>query len=272
MEKCFSIGEVSKLHNVSVQTLRHYDKIGLLKPAYINESSGYRYYSSKQFIMLGFIKQCKAMGLSLEEIKELVVHRTSLESILEAMTKQKEVVAKKLEELTQIQANIDVLQNKIGRVLQEGIGNIFVSHCQERCFVTYSHSKKSKDAFEVKLTEAIQTIEMQYGTAYKELVLTTSYEKYRQSHVLSYDSMMIGWESMDRGQLTKQVVLPAGNYLTVNFDDRFKSTKPYYDQLISYIEQHQVKVGECFYETYIITRVDGNNKETSLGQIQIQLL
>ena len=39
METNFSIGEMSKLHNISVQTLRHYDKIGLLKPSYINEKS-----------------------------------------------------------------------------------------------------------------------------------------------------------------------------------------------------------------------------------------
>ncbi|MEG0712286.1 MAG: helix-turn-helix domain-containing protein, partial [Niameybacter sp.] len=111
MDRRFSIGEVSKLHNVSVQTLRHYDKVGLLKPAYINESSKYRYYSVKHFIMLDFIKQCKAMGLTLDEIKELMDHHTSVDAILEVITKQKEMVTKKIEELQQIQKHIEILED-----------------------------------------------------------------------------------------------------------------------------------------------------------------
>ncbi|WP_423244459.1 MerR family DNA-binding transcriptional regulator [Clostridium beijerinckii] len=35
----FSIGEMSKLNNISIQTLRYYDKIGLLKPKVISEKS-----------------------------------------------------------------------------------------------------------------------------------------------------------------------------------------------------------------------------------------
>ena len=40
MEKYFSIGEISKLSNLSVQTLRHYDKLGLLKPSLV-KNNGY---------------------------------------------------------------------------------------------------------------------------------------------------------------------------------------------------------------------------------------
>ncbi|MFD1176457.1 MerR family DNA-binding transcriptional regulator [Paenibacillus puldeungensis] len=44
MKTKFSIGETAKINNVSIQALRHYDKIGLLTPAFVNEESGYRYY------------------------------------------------------------------------------------------------------------------------------------------------------------------------------------------------------------------------------------
>ena len=50
METYFSVGEISKLTNVPIQTLRYYDKMGLLKPAYINEQNNYRYYSVNQFM------------------------------------------------------------------------------------------------------------------------------------------------------------------------------------------------------------------------------
>ena len=69
MGKYLSIGQMGKLNNLSVQTLRHYEKVGILNPSYINEETGYRYYSMKDFNTIDLIKQCKALGLSLEEIK-----------------------------------------------------------------------------------------------------------------------------------------------------------------------------------------------------------
>ena len=44
----FSIGEFARLGTVSVRTLRHYDEIGLLRPAKVDPHSGYRYYSASQ--------------------------------------------------------------------------------------------------------------------------------------------------------------------------------------------------------------------------------
>ncbi|MDO7205274.1 MerR family transcriptional regulator [Paraclostridium bifermentans] len=89
MGKYLSIGQMAKLNNISVQTLRHYEKVELLKPSYINETTGYRYYSMKDFSTIDLIKQCKAMGMPLEEIKEVTHNYTSLESIFNILGNQK---------------------------------------------------------------------------------------------------------------------------------------------------------------------------------------
>lgn len=52
MSKKFSIGEMSKLHKISIQTLRYYDQIGLFKPVHVDQESNYRYYSIDQFSQL----------------------------------------------------------------------------------------------------------------------------------------------------------------------------------------------------------------------------
>jgi DNA-binding transcriptional MerR regulator len=44
----YKIGLFSKINKITVKTLRHYDEIGLLKPAHIDIETGYRYYSSEQ--------------------------------------------------------------------------------------------------------------------------------------------------------------------------------------------------------------------------------
>ena len=45
----FRISEVAKMFHLSASTLRHYENIGLLSPAYVAPESGYRYYSTEQF-------------------------------------------------------------------------------------------------------------------------------------------------------------------------------------------------------------------------------
>ncbi|MGL4798934.1 MAG: MerR family transcriptional regulator [Cellulosilyticaceae bacterium] len=272
MDKWFSIGEVSKLHNVSVQTLRYYDKIGLLTPSYVNETTGYRYYSKNHFMMIGFIKQCKTMGLTLEEIKELVNHYTSIEAVLQIISTQKELFAKKIEEMIQIQNNIEVLQHKIQQTLSEGISKVFISTCPERCFVKYNTTQKYTEAFEIKLTEVIKESEVQYGMVYKELVFATDYSQFKKNKKTNYNHMMIACGKENKSHIAEYVILPAGDYLTLNFDDDFKGTSAYYNQLTQYIDQNHLQVGDTFYETYMITRVDANNRETSLGKIQIQVL
>lgn len=68
MEK-LKIGKMAELNGVTEQTLRHYDKMGILKPCYIDSQTGYRYYDSKQSIVLDLIHYMKSMGMSLEEIR-----------------------------------------------------------------------------------------------------------------------------------------------------------------------------------------------------------
>lgn len=66
----FTIGKMAQINNISEQTLRYYDKIGLLKPVEVDINTGYRYYSIKQSARLDIIQHMKSLGMSLNEIKE----------------------------------------------------------------------------------------------------------------------------------------------------------------------------------------------------------
>lgn len=67
-----SIGEFSKICEVSTKTLRYYDEIGLIHPDEINPENGYRYYSIKQLTKMLFINRLKSYHFSLEEIKDIL--------------------------------------------------------------------------------------------------------------------------------------------------------------------------------------------------------
>lgn len=66
------IGDFSRLCQVSVKALRYYDELGLLKPARVDRFTGYRYYSADQLPRLNRILALKDLGLSLEQIGQLL--------------------------------------------------------------------------------------------------------------------------------------------------------------------------------------------------------
>lgn len=68
----FTIGEFSKLGHVSARMLRHYDAIGLLRPAHTGAENGYRYYDEAQLPILARIEALKGYGFSLAEVKDLL--------------------------------------------------------------------------------------------------------------------------------------------------------------------------------------------------------
>lgn len=70
-EKLYTIGEVSRLCNISTKALRFYDKIGMIPPDKISES-GYRYYSQDTILSIPIVKYYKQMGFRLEEMQGLV--------------------------------------------------------------------------------------------------------------------------------------------------------------------------------------------------------
>lgn len=72
------IGEFSKLCGVSVKTLRHYEKMGLLMPAEVDAFTGYRYYHVEQMQQMMTIRHLKDVGFSLDEIADLLVCDTQI--------------------------------------------------------------------------------------------------------------------------------------------------------------------------------------------------
>ena len=68
----FGIGEFARLGGVSVRTLRHYDEIGLLRPAAVDPETGYRRYAAGQLGQLNRIMALKELGLSLTQSRRLL--------------------------------------------------------------------------------------------------------------------------------------------------------------------------------------------------------
>ena len=110
MNNFLSIGELAKLRNINVQSLRYYEKLGILIPAYINPENGYRYYSLEQIMILDTIILCIDLGIPLKDLKNYVNAEGELE--FEHLLKDGKKLAK--EKIRKIESSID----SINRTLQ----------------------------------------------------------------------------------------------------------------------------------------------------------
>ncbi|MGG4093290.1 MerR family transcriptional regulator [Paenibacillus lautus] len=119
----FKISEFSKISQVSVKTLRYYDQLSVLKPAYTDKFTGYRYYSADQMFQLHRILAFKELGFSLDQIRQMMDEHIPLEQI-RGMFRIKQ---------SEIQANLDKEQSRLSQIndrlsIIENEGRELVSH------------------------------------------------------------------------------------------------------------------------------------------------
>ena len=105
------IGDVARLSGLPVKRIRYYERRGLLEPAARSEA-GYRVYGAEEVARLEFIKRAKLLGLTLEEIRELVELAARcnegeimphLEDVLDAKLRETE---RKIKELSAFRQNL----------------------------------------------------------------------------------------------------------------------------------------------------------------------
>jgi DNA-binding transcriptional MerR regulator len=108
------IGYFSRLSQVPVKTLRYYDQIGLLKPAQIDDLTGYRYYAISQLSRLNRILALKDLGLSLEQIGRILTGELSaaeLRGMLRLRQSQLQEEVRAVEEmLNRVEARLQIIE------------------------------------------------------------------------------------------------------------------------------------------------------------------
>ncbi len=102
----FTIGQFASFNNISEQTLRYYDKIGLLRPAFQNNQTGYRYYNITQCATLDIIMHLKSLGISLKDIKSYLDSYDS-QWLLKTLTEKQNYISQQIKLLMDTQAVID---------------------------------------------------------------------------------------------------------------------------------------------------------------------
>lgn len=274
MEK-LSIGKMAKINNVTVQTLRHYDQIGLLKPYFTDEISGYRYYHIKQSAVLDMIVYMKALGMQLEDIKEQF-DKEDIDVIKNMLFEQKKSTSLKIKELQQMQSAIQVCIDNYDRYpVVHKMGMIEVQHIEKRkifCYDgkknIYEHSLADYEYIlrELKNQVIIQDLPMIYfcnvGTILRKNMLDDR-KMYSTELFLFIDDNYEHETGID--------YLPENDFLCM-YCPSFTDEIEYAKKLFDYIEEHDYKIiGDYICEVVVELPIFDHDERNMLIKLQIPI-
>jgi len=119
-----SIGHFARHSRVSVRMLRHYDAIGLLQPAYVDQVTGYRSYDAEQLSRLNRIVALKDLGFTLQQVQSILDDIVSVEELrgmlrLRQAELQSQIVTDTAR-LTQVEARLQIIERE-GAMLADDV-------------------------------------------------------------------------------------------------------------------------------------------------------
>ena len=107
-----TVGEVAKKMHVTVRTLQHYDREGLLPPAAINEG-GRRLYTDRDLIKLHQILSLKHLGFSLDDIKNRLIPMDTPREMAAVLAQQAAAVQRKIDSLSESLRELEALRTEV---------------------------------------------------------------------------------------------------------------------------------------------------------------
>ena len=102
----YSSGEFARMANVSVRTIRFYDKQNILKPSYVTPS-GARFYTDSDFARLQQILLLKYLGFSLDDIREMTIDDADYHFMLNSLNLQKKLIQDQIEQMQLVESAIE---------------------------------------------------------------------------------------------------------------------------------------------------------------------
>ena len=264
MSTYFTIGQISKFFNLSIKTLRYYDKIWLLKPAYINKDNKYRYYSIEQFMKIDLIKHFKITGMYLDVIKDILNSECSIELVISNIKSQSSKLEEKINELTIVKNYLDNLEHNISENIKYGLNEIFIKYNEERIFMNYDIVSNSVEELDLNLRDIILDLENKQNDVYVQMGSTIPYKELKDENKIVYKGIK------DFCKDEKNInILPKGEYVTLIFEGSLKESINNYKKILDYIKVNNIEVVGDFNEIWLMPKIDENLEERSLVKIEI---
>ena len=267
-QELFRIGEVARMFSISVGSLRHYEKLGLIHPEYTDPDSGYRYYGVQQFERLNTIRYLRALDMPLEDISDFLQNK-DVGKIQEMLIQQRETVRQKQQELQIIEQKINTRLEGLADALSSRLDTITLVQTPPKR-ITWIRNHLSPKTY-LDLETSIRTLQKDQEETLVFLGkfgLGISKEHLEADAYQVYDTVFLLLEPEDRYQgITEE--LPGQTCVSIRFCGSHNEAPAYYQKLLAYIREHRLKIDGFSREVTMIDYVLTNDPKQFVTEIQI---
>lgn len=224
MKQTFTISEFAKLRNVDINSLRYYEKLGLLKPAIVDPKSHYRYYTVEQLPVLDIIILCVNLGVPLKSMKDYIDKDGSLK-LKELVTYGKQLAQEHISKiqtwLCAIEKSLDRMDSDKAIIDEQGV---YTRTIESRQIITTPMFTSKMDAKDIE-TEIYRLFTQSQSEKLSPIMPAGIMLQCRKDHCYRYCFFL---EIANKNEKHPQVIeLPAGEYSC--FWMNLPSTRDFYD-------------------------------------------
>lgn len=275
-ETYYSIGEVAKLTNISIQTLRYYDQIDLFKPSYVDPETNYRYYKDSQLYYLDIIKSLKYIGVSLDEIK--AAQQFTPNELMAFLQQQEQVIEQRMGRLQEIQQTLYKTKKQMQEQLAIDVLNTVYIKSEEAMRVLSIETKQLTpyDSLNVYYSSLIKTLETEnsflssrYGCIYP-LQPYDNIEQLLYSHIFT-PLLTDRYISHLTSDMDVQII-PAGSYVCIAFIFSPDAYITQYQKLYNYLKEQALQTAQTVYEIFMPLNYAPNKADEFIVELKIQLI
>ncbi len=272
MEKngLFQIGDVAKMFHLSVGSLRHYEKAGLLQPEYIDDETGYRYYSTRQFECLNTIRYLRVLDMPLEQIADFLNSR-DVDKMQILLQQQKEIVIRKQNELKIIENKIEHRLKQIQDALSSELDTIHIKQIAARRIAWIQNTLSIKSYLDLE-TSIRQLEQYQQDTVVflgkvgvgisEEKLLNAQYDKYDMVFLL------LDHEDVYAGTIDE---IQEETCVTLRFCGSHRDAAAQYEKLADFITYHKLRITGFSKEIAMIDYGITDDTKKFVTEIQIPI-
>lgn len=268
MKDQFLIGELAALFQISTDTLRYYDRIGLIRPDLVG-ANGYRYYSLRNFFKLSRILFLRDLDLPLEEIKGYMDDKNAEKLVELLMHKQVELdhkIQSMINLRSKIQQKLDLIHS--GNLPQQVV---HIKALPER-HVLYMSSSDQREPSSVKETLKTYGHLLKYSSWITEGQIYTSVTedrlKLRDFQQFEYIFELAESESSPAPQLK---TLPASDYACLIFKGPYSEIDHHYHRLLDWIADKNFSIIGHSIEKNIVDYDFSDSADEFISELQIPI-
>jgi DNA-binding transcriptional MerR regulator len=267
MKDLFTIGEIAKLFDVNIRTLRYYDEIDLLKPEYIDTASNYRYYSTRQFERLNTIKYLRALNMPLSKISDFLSDR-EVDTLVSLLKQQKDEISAQKYELELMERKIQNRLCQIENAIHSQYNSIEEKWIPQRRIAIVKKDIKVDEDIELPIVELGRANGLNTAIFLGKVALSIAKENLMVQKFDEFSYVIVIVEEEDCAQKCNQSI-PEGYYLSLQFQGTHKDSREYYLQLLDYLDARRYRICGNAIEITMIDYGMTNDSSKFVTEIQI---